>query len=228
MPSRQKNEQKNFLGRRLGLARKCNDMKRLYGVRAALLIEDGSDVFIYQSEENWPPAFDHILADRKFPGDFTTLRQHLSASTSAETTPELLPTSSPPQALDLEGDYFSLVQDFCTQDVQVVVPNYQPAPDPKQSSFISLVQNPSHNSFAQFCPDTQASSLDLHPTRTAVPPPETGSLRSTQQVSKTATWASPQSKSNPSSRTRVTRSKSSPRSALVKKRAPGSKGLYNF
>lgn len=61
--------------------KKFNEMYKLYGVKAATIIADEEDVYIYQSEENFPVELQNIVRAR-----YSTYQAHLLIQSLARPT----------------------------------------------------------------------------------------------------------------------------------------------
>lgn len=49
---------KQFKQRKDGIMKKANDLRKLCGVRVAVLVQDEHEWFVYRSEHNWPLGLD--------------------------------------------------------------------------------------------------------------------------------------------------------------------------
>ncbi|KAI9765886.1 MAG: hypothetical protein M1840_007027, partial [Geoglossum simile] len=68
--SRSQNAEQSFLQRTSGVMKKANKVKnRFPNVKVGIYIMDDKNTFVYQSDENWPPAMQDIVADIKETGN---------------------------------------------------------------------------------------------------------------------------------------------------------------
>jgi hypothetical protein len=119
MASRAPNLQKQLRSRLHGLMKKANELNRRYGVRVAVMIEDGPDKWTYQSEETWPSYFKSISNGKNhfFPSDFITLSEYQRGSVISEVSLDecnfaIPPLPTPPShpIHDFEDEDFALLQ----------------------------------------------------------------------------------------------------------------------
>jgi hypothetical protein len=117
MANRSSNLQKQLKSRVHGLMKKGNELNRRYGVRVALLVKDGLDIWTFQSESTWPEFFsDYTQRGSSYnPSDFMTLSEYQKASGAAAsfdfTTPQF--SSPDPQPVpELLSEDLALLQAF--------------------------------------------------------------------------------------------------------------------